>query len=254
MKKFVLCLLLATALLGGIAGAEPYTGRTWEYLNFNVLLSPDLTFTVMPGHRWEFFRSNTYTKDTFFYELFVGPNYTMKLDDSFKLKLSLWYYYMLFPNRFSNTNPFTHNIEVVPTLDWKASDRLTISDRIIFHNTVFSSCYATDAQQAGYSLMIREMVTLNCKLPEIDQKLSLLIGDEIFVGLVEDTETVPSPIGFYRNGVNTNRLYIGFSYAVNPNLIIVPQYVYETNYNTAGALTEVEHYFFLTITYLFKAF
>ena len=68
MKKLIIALLLAVTLFGTIATAEPYTGRTWEYLNVTTLLSPELSVTVMPGHRWEYFRSNSYTKDTFLYE------------------------------------------------------------------------------------------------------------------------------------------------------------------------------------------
>jgi len=252
MKKFLAAVLLCLAVSGPLFAVD--TGRMWENLNITVLLSPELSFTVMPGHRWEFARDNGATVDTYFNELFVGPTYTTKLDPSLKFKFSLWYYYMGYPNKGTNAYPFTHNVEVIPAIDWKVSDKLTISDRLIFHNTFFASTYNTDAKQNGLSIMVREMLTFTYNLSEVDPKLNLILGDEIFVGLMEDSEAAPSSVGFYRNGFNSNRVYIGFSYALDPTLIIVPQYVYESVYNLGGNVTGNNHNFYLTVTYLLKMF
>ncbi|OGF44199.1 MAG: hypothetical protein A2452_05315 [Candidatus Firestonebacteria bacterium RIFOXYC2_FULL_39_67] len=254
MKKLAIGILAVIVLFTGTMAAETRTKRMWENLNITTLLSPDLSFTVMPGHRWEFGRNSGSTVDTYFMELFVGPNYALKINDSFKLKLSLWYYYMYFPNRFTETAPFSHNIEVIPTIEWKTSDRLTIANRIISHNTIYSSCYTTDDLRSGFSSMIREMLSITYKLPEIDQNLSLILSDELFIGILEDAEAAPSALGFYRNGINSNRLYAGFSYAFSPTFIVVPQVIYETNYDAAGTLTGTNFNFYLTVTYLFKAF
>ncbi|MEI6846181.1 MAG: DUF2490 domain-containing protein [Candidatus Firestonebacteria bacterium] len=252
MKRLLTVALLCLVLSGSFFAAD--TGRMWENLNLTALLSPEISLTVMPGHRWEFSRDVGATSDTYFNELFIGPTYTTKLDPSVKFKLSLWYYYMGFPSKTTGAYPFSHNIEVIPAVDWKVSDRLTISDRLIFHNTFFASTYATEAQQNGLSIMIREMVTLTYNLPEIDPKLNLIIADEVFIGIMEDSGTTPSGAGFYRSGFNSNRLYLGFSYAIDPTLIIVPQYVYETTYNNASILTGNNHNFYLTVTYLLKMF
>lgn len=255
MKRIVFAVLACVFLVTGAVSAEPRNRRMWENLNITTLLSPDLSFTVMPGHRWEFYKSTgTNTLDTYFMELFVGPNYALKIDDSFKLKLSLWYYYMYFPNRFSQTAPFSHNIELIPTIEWKASDRLTISNRVISHNTIYASSYANEDLRNGFSSMLREMVTIAYKLPEIDKNLTLLLSDELFIGIVEDSEAAPSATGFYRNGINSNRLYAGFSYAIDSSLIVVPQVIYETTYDAAGVLTGTNYNLYLTVTYLFKAF
>lgn len=254
MKKLVFAVLACVFLFTGMVSAEPRNRRMWENLNITTLLSPDVSFTVMPGHRWEFYKSSGMPSDTYFMELFAGPNFTLKIDDSFKLKFSLWYYYMYFPNRFTETAPFSHNIEVIPTIEWKINDRLTISDRVISHNTIYASCYATDDLRNGFSSMIREMLTISYKIPEIDKNLTLILSDELFIGVVEDTEAAPSALGFYRNGINSNRLYAGFSYAFSPSFIVIPQVIYETNYDAAGTLVGTNYNFYLTVTYLFKAF
>ncbi|OGF49288.1 MAG: hypothetical protein A2231_03910 [Candidatus Firestonebacteria bacterium RIFOXYA2_FULL_40_8] len=254
MKKLVFALLACAFVFTGLSSAEPRNRRMWENLNFTTLLSPDLSFTVMPGHRWEFYKSSGMPSDTYFMELFVGPNYAIKIDDSFKFKLSLWYYYMYFPNRFTQTAPFSHNIEVIPTIEWKVSDDLTISDRVISHNTIYASNYATEDLRTGFSSMIREMLTFAYKLNCIDKNLTLLLSDELFIGVQQDADAAPSALGFYRNGINSNRIYGGFSYAVTPTFIVVPQLIYETNYDAAGTLVGTNYNFYLTVTYLFKAF
>ena len=253
MKKLFAAVMLCLALSASFFAAD--TGRMWENLNITALLSPELSFTVMPGHRWEFARDAGATQDTYFNELFVGPTYTTKLSPALKFKFSLWYYYMGFPNKTTGAYPFTHNLEVIPAIDWKVSDKLTISNRTILHNTFFSSVETTEAKQNGLSIMMREMITLSYNLSEIDPKLNLIFGDEVFIGFKEsDNGAAPKPNGFYRSGFNSNRLYIGFSYALDPMLIVIPQYVYETTYNTAGGLTGNNHNFYLTVTYLLKMF
>ncbi|MFH1074178.1 MAG: DUF2490 domain-containing protein [Candidatus Firestonebacteria bacterium] len=252
MKKLLVIVFFCLGVSGSLFSAD--TGRIWESLNITALLSPELSFTVIPGHRWEFAKDLGYTSDSYYHDLYIGPTYTTKIDEFLKLKFSLWYYYMGFPNRFTESYPFTHSIEVIPAIDWKISDKLTISDRLIFHNTFFSSSYATSAQQNGLSMMVREMITFTYSLSEVASNLKLTLADEVFIGLLEDSETAPSSTGFYRNGFNANRLYIGFSYSVDPTLNIAPQYIYETAYNSAGTLTSNNHNFNLSVTYQLKLF
>src|SRR6056297_2957588 len=88
--KLTIVLLLAVMVSGVFAGnafaeKKQYTGRTWEYVNFTALLSPNWAFVVMPGHRYEYYRHDKskikdgeHTLQTFMYELFVGPVYIKK--------------------------------------------------------------------------------------------------------------------------------------------------------------------------------
>ena len=156
MKKLVLTLAIVCAFFT-LAQAAPIAGRMWENLNFTTLLSPDWAFTIMPGHRWEFSRDPGSTSDTYFEELFVGPTYTTKLSDSLKLKIPVWYYYMGFPNKFNGTYKFSHNLEILPILEYKLDSSLMISSRSIFHNTFFSSMN----NASGWSTLLREMILVN---------------------------------------------------------------------------------------------
>jgi len=261
MKKFLIILLLACVSLTTTVQAEPAAARLWGYANYIAVLSPDWSFMVMPGGRWEVKRVGTpATKDNYLNELFVGPVYTMNLSDSMKLKVPVWYYYMDFPNRFTETRNFSHNIEVVPTLEFKLDANLTLVNRVILHNTIYSSAYANDDQRNGFSMLMREMVQINYAL---NPSLSLTVADEIFYGLITDTEALPiyGP-GFSPAGLVQNRVYAGFSCKITPELSIVPQVVYETNWNNEniiggagnGTLKETDWYGYLTINYAMKFF
>ena len=264
MKKLILAAVVICTILPQLVSAEPQAARTWEYASFVAALSPEWSLLVMPGHRSEFYRSFGDTKNTYLEEFFIGPNYTTKFDN-FKLSVGLWYYYMYFPNRFTGNVVFSHNVELVPTLSYKIDPQFTLSDRVIFHNTLYSTFYGNAATQAlaagpsvddlrsGFSCLMREMLTLSYAL---DASCTLSIGDEIFVGLIADTQAKPANgPGFSPTGITQNRLYIGGTYTITPGVLMVsPQYVFETNYDTKGNFTENDHYVFVTLTYILKLF
>jgi len=272
------CIVLLAALVmfalvptGGSAAEKPYTGRTWEYVNVTMLLSPNWAFMVMPGHRFEFYRGadpKSNAKETFLWEFFAGPIYIQKFE-SFTFKLPLWYYYMGFPIDADDKKQGTkyddrfwsHNIEVVPIFDFNL-DALKITSRTIFHNKVYAKneLYTTANQRKGYSLLIRQMLMLEYAL---NPMFSLLLGDEIFVGLKEDGGTKDLNGGalrgepFYeRKGFSENRLHAGFNVKFSPALSLSPQYVYDTTYlpESGYRLTSRNHYIMLTLNYVLKLY
>ncbi|MCU0844366.1 MAG: DUF2490 domain-containing protein [Spirochaetes bacterium] len=267
----LLAALMAFALIpaGADAAEKPYTGRTWEYVNVTMLLSPNWAFMVMPGHRFEFFRGADPTssaKETFLWELFAGPIYIHKFE-SFTFKLPLWYYYMGFIIDGDDKRPtrgdyeyrfYSHNIEVVPIFEFNV-DAMKITSRTIFHNKVYAdnNTYRTENQKKGHSLLIRQMLMLEYTLTPM---FSLILGDEIFVGVKEDGGTKDlGPIGepFYeRNGFSENRLHAGFNVKFNPFLSLSPQYVYDTTYKPESGyrLTSRNHYIMLTLNYVLKLY
>ncbi len=260
MKKIVVVIALLCAVFTA-ASAEPIAGRMWENLNFTILCSPDLAFTVMPGHRWEFSNNTTSTADTYFEELFVGPTWTFKLSDSLKIKLPIWYYYMGFPTKSSGAYPFSHNLEILPIVEYKFAPALMLSSRSIFHNTFFASINGSGSTGGfGFSTLLREMVLVNYS---IDASCTFFAGDELFVGLLTDANYagVYGP-GFSPSGIDENRIIAGFTYKISPELSITPQYIYSTTYlasagvgNAANGTPKLSaHNFYLTVTYLFKAF
>jgi len=271
------CVVLLAALMlfallpaGANAAEKPYTGRTWEYVNVTLLLSPNWAFMVMPGHRFEFYRGadpKSDAKETFLWEFFAGPIYIQKFE-SFTFKLPLWYYYMSFPWDGDDKKPkdsddgrrWSHNIEVVPIFEFNV-DALKVTSRTIFHNKVYAKneLYTTANQRKGYSLLIRQMLMLEYAL---NPMFSLLLGDEIFVGVKEDGGTknlseVKIGEPFYeRKGFSENRLHAGFNVKFNPALSLSPQYVYDTTYlpESGYRLTSRNHYIMLTLNYVLKLY
>ncbi len=264
----VAMLLVSSSMVYG-AGA-PKTGRTWEYLNLTLLLSPNWAFVILPGHRYEFSRKTASDakyadeKYTYFWEFFAGPVYMQKFGD-LTLKLPLWYYYMGFPLRHKDSTGedyyYSHNIEFLPIVEYKYKDWKFIN-RVIFHNKFYAnnSYYETKTERWGYSLTLREMFTIEYNILPV---LALTVADELFFGLVEDADTkddpAPNPKGepFYEvEGFNMNRLYVGLIYRFTPTLSLSPQYVYETQYDpdNNGKVTSYNHYIYLTLTYVIKMY
>ncbi len=258
MKKLLLVLALVATVFSATAQAEPLAGRMWENINFTAVLSPDWAFTIMPGHRWEFSRNGApnATSDTYFQELFIGPTLTMKLSDSLKFKLPVWYYYMGFPNRFNGTYRFSHNLEILPIFEYKLDANLMISSRSIFHNTFFTSMNGS-----GWSTLLREMILINYTL---SPTCTIFAGNEIFIGLLTDgTYAGAYGPGFSPSGIDENRVIAGFTYKLTPEISITPQYIYSNtwpatagvgNSAIAGVPSLSAHNFYLTVGYTMKCF
>lgn len=253
MKKNLLILILiltAFSLTDLSAVPQVNTGRTWEYLSFTALLSPSLALVVMPGHRYEFYRSTHLKKSTFLWEFFLGPTYITKLSDSLKLKIGLWYYYLAFPDSIKNTYFLTHNIELLPILEYKTGSFLFVN-RIILHNTLYANVYPKESDQTGLSTVLRELIGVNYS---VSPKLTLSLEEEIFLGIIENKDVPASGAGFAQKGFSENRVYLGFTCSFTPFLSLSPKYCLDTTYNTDGNLTGTNHYLFVTLAYTLKFF
>ncbi len=280
MKKrrccVVVLLLVACAIFISAIDAQaavPTYRRTWEYFNLNLALSPNWAFTIMPGHRYEFYddtQKDNEGRGNQFYEFFMGPIYINRLNDTVTFKLPLWYYYMGFPNcpgsasGRDNDYFYSHNLEVVPIFEVKLGSFVMIN-RIILHNKLYAnnSAYTEEAQRRGWSLLMREMLSF---MYFLNDSFALTMGDEIFIGLIEDrgTNNITRSTGariigepyFEQHGFNMNRFYAGVLYRFDPTLTIHPQYILESVHNPADdyELTKKGHYFFLVVTYTLKMY
>lgn len=280
-KRLLIISFMAVFMLGSIhvsysatsnPSRIPVAYRTWTYLDLTALLSPNWSYTVLTSHSYEFDRNNDIDpkthlkkdeKKTFFYEVFTGPTYTMRFDN-LTIKLPLWYYYQGFPFR-KEVSPtkkkdycYSHNIEFLPIIEYKIGN-FKIWNRIIFHNKIYSTWfdYTTSSQKKGYSLLIREYLRLEYSVTD---NFTVMIGDEIFQGVVEDDETrkitrAPLSPGFEHSGFSQNRVYAGVSYKFTPYIIFTPMYMYQTvHFGNNNGITEKDHYLFTTLTFLIKTY
>jgi len=268
-----LCLVFAAFILVSTVmeanAAVPTYRRTWTYLNFNLLISPNWAFTIMPGHRYEFYddtQEDDEGRGNQFYELFVGPVYINKISDNVTFKLPLWYYYMGFPNlggtRSGRDNNYfySHNFEFVPIFEVRFGS-LMIANRIILHNKFYANnaVYTEEAQRRGWSLLMREMISLTY---DVTPSFSLTMGDEVFIGLIEDrgtNEIRGNAIGepfFEQHGFSMNRFYAGFIYKFSPFVSIHPQYILESlhNPNDDYEFYKKGHYLYVIFNYAFKLY
>jgi hypothetical protein len=206
----------------------------------------------MPGFRYEFSRkveNNGAARKAYFYELLTGPVYIIK-NDPWIFKFPVWYYYMGFPVVLQDDYYFSHNMEFLPTVEFHSSD-FTLISRTIFHNTIYASIYEQEKDRKGYGLVVREMIKVSYRL---SNNVNLLIAEEPFFGVIEDSEASIHPLGYWQNGFRMNRLYAGCNIRISNHLSLLPQYIFETNYDTDGHLDAVNHYLFLTVAYTLKFF
>ena len=83
MKRlsFLAISLVSLVALTGVARADIPTkeeGRVWYDQNLTLAFTPEWSFTVMPGMRFEYARSREDAAGVQFLEFFIGPNYTYK--------------------------------------------------------------------------------------------------------------------------------------------------------------------------------
>jgi hypothetical protein len=237
VKKHLLLIAVSLVIGTGTVFADVAApGRSWTYLSGTMLLTPHWAFNVMPGIRYEFSRDIGAGRDTYLHELFAGPTYIMK-NGPFTFKLPLWYYYMGFPVKANNAYYFTHSLEVIPIVEYRYNN-WTFVNRVIFHNTFYASYYPSDEQRNG----------------AVNKQLTLLLADEPFFGVFEDGDAPANNYGYWAKGFRVNRVYAGLIYAITPAFTVSPQYVFETNYDGAGKLTEIDHYVYVTFSYAWKLF
>jgi len=214
--------LFSLVALGGVANATDIParqeGRVWYDQNLTLAFTPEWSITVMPGFRTEYARSREDAAGVQFLELFVGPNFTHRWGD-FTLKVSLWYYYMGYPQRgrmqektpyapdVCSNNPtsglyctstynFSHNLEIIPAVEYRLG-RWSFYDRVILHNTFYADVYnnTNPASNAGVSVtdqrwglgtVLRELLQARYALTD---RLGILLSDELFFGILEDRDT-----------------------------------------------------------------
>jgi hypothetical protein len=272
--------LVAAMAMGTTARAADVAAeqdaRLWFYGNYTAAFTPNWSFTVMPGVRFELARWGKdglpEAKYNYMYELFAGPNYLRRFGD-LTVKGSVWYYYTGYPLRKEAISATatddkyyaSHHVEVIPSVDYKIG-RFSIMDRVILHNTVYSdySAYTTSSQKNGYGLVLRELVQARFA---INDRLGISVGDEPFFGLIEDSGTKNlvdangakigyHPYGYWRQGLRLNRIYLGVDYKVLPTLLVSPMYVFETNMNPKDSydVASNAHYLFVTFSFVHRLF
>lgn len=253
-------------------------GRVWIDTNMLLVLSPNWSWTTMPGGRVEYARSREGSTGVHLFELFFGPNYTHKTGN-WTIKGSLWYYYMGYPQRGRKTeslectspviNPkndttycgstynFSHNLEIIPSVEYRFG-RWSLYDRVIFHNTFYADVYSQQAgtlgisdQRWGWGTVLRELLQLRYGVTD---RLGVFIMDEIFLGILEDGDTSDikayTPLGYWKQGLRYNRTYLGIDYKVAPNLTIAPSYMVEIGLHPTNSsdVTDIAHTFFMVAT------
>jgi hypothetical protein len=256
--------LVAMALALGVvitaqpchAKDTPTEGRTWWYASATGILGKHWGYTVMPGMRHEFSDSAGDSGGVVMYELFTGPVFITKLGPV-SFKLPLWYYYMGFPIKEKDDYFSSHNLELVPIFSYGRGNWEFLS-RTIFHNKLYAdnSVFTTDSQRQGYSLLIRQMLRVGYK---VAPKLTVHVADELFVGLVEDSETSDLAKGepfFEKGGFSMNRVYVGAGYGIGGGSSVIPQYILETHHDpdNGSELTKVRHYLFVTLKFATQIF
>ncbi len=241
-------LLVLAASAPDAVKAAPHTGRAWTYAFVTGSVSPEWSFTVMPGVRAELVRDRGNALGHYMDELFAGPNWSRNFGMAW-ISTSLWYYFAGYDN-VAPSYVQTHSLALIATVGVRLGP-LALSARSTFLNTFYSDLYDTAAQRRGYSLILCEKIMLTY---ELRPGLALLVADEPFVGLVSDGGAPSSMIGFMRTGLLLNRLYAGLSWRPIPDLSIDPQYVYQTDFDGDLNPTLHSHYFYLVVGYRFRFF
>jgi hypothetical protein len=252
----VLPLLLLFAWLPAARASTHTELRGWGYLNYTLASKSGWGFTFMPGVRYELADSEGEAGGVAMHELFTGPFYKHEWD-KLSLTVPLWFYYMGFP--VGDDTFLSYNVELIPILRYQANDVLALQSRTILHNKIHASnpVFTEDSQRWGHSLLLREMLTLELAPPAL-KGWSLLLSEEVFVGLLEDAETAGIAKGepfFEKRGLSMNRVYLGAKRGwkldgAPLSIVVNPQYVLESHHDPSdgAALTRLRHYAFLSVT------
>jgi hypothetical protein len=250
--------LLAAAILAlapAALAAPPSETRAWGYLNYTAVSKSGWGFTVMPGLRYELADSEAEAAGVAMRELFIGPFYKHAWGD-LSLTLPLWFYHMGFP--VGDDLYESANVELIPILRYQLDEKLALQSRTILHNKVYAAnpVFTGTEQPWGYSLLLREMITVELAPPAI-KGWTLLASEEVFVGLVEDAETAGIVKGepfFEKRGLSMNRVYLGAKRGWKLGdsafrMSITPQYVLESHHDPddGATLTKLRHYGFVTL-------
>lgn len=226
----------------------PESFRSWTYINLTTVFTPEWSFIVMPGYKYEFYQNSGDPGKTVLYELFIGPAYNIKAGN-FAFILPLYYYYLGAPVRSTGKYYYTHNIAFVPLAVYTMG-RWEFRSRLFCHNTFYANYYETEELRRGYALLVAPMLMVTFRLIE---NFSLSVSDEVPIVFVEDIQATPTTgAGFLRKGLYKNRLYSGVIYSFDNSLSLKLQYVYETTYGTDRGLDRVDHTVFTVVSYVLK--
>jgi hypothetical protein len=303
-SRLVLLLMAALVFCAFTINASAYDARypypteslrTWMYFNFNVALTPEVSLHIMPGQTVEYkkwdedgHKNPTNAKvgsagEYSFGELFIGPWYSMKIDNNLSLKVGLEYYLMQFEvdKAAGATTPalydryfYNHCIEIIPVLTYTISPELYVSNRIILHNIVNSTMMDNSTMnglkkdEMGFSTTLREMLVVGYK---VTPKITLLLQDEIFVSLIKNSDTSYTTSGMsfdYKTGFYQNRFYVGATFSICPEASITAYYLLrhdfalidspegsgslKGDYYKKGDCTAVSNYLLLMFNYNIK--
>jgi len=244
MRPLCVALLLLAAC-PALASAAPQTGRLWFQAAATIRLTDEWSVTAIPGLRFEYARSGAArAKAHYLDEAFVGPNWSTHLGD-LTLTLSLWYCYVDLPSATGAT-PLTHNLELMPALDWREGPlRLTL--RAIFHNTLYASVYPV-GQRWGFGTVMRGLVQASW---QVSDRTSVFLGEEPWFALIGNVGAAPaSAAGFWEPGFRLNRVTAGVEFKAPSGVTLSPQYVLDATVGDDGRLAEMEHYVYLTVSWV----
>ena len=239
-------LALSALALARPASAAPQDGRFWFYGAGNLQLSPSWSLSLIPGMRYEMARTEGPAKGHYLDELFFGPTWSARAGD-FGFSVSAWYYFLGFPR--PGLYPLAHNLELVPTADWRYGP-LDLSLRVILHNAFYASVYPA-GRRFGLGTVMRDLLQARYA---VAHGLSLLLGVEPWFGLVENPGTPFDPAGYWQAGLRLNRFNAGLDFRLEGGLSVTPQYLFETVFDARGNPAEIGHYAFVTVGYSFKAY
>lgn len=270
---FAAFLVAGTVMVGQQAkAADPVNSfNHWVYFNGNVLFSPSWSLHVMPGHSYEYWTdAETATGDsvdpkgTFLTELFIGPWYTMTINDKLKVKVGLEYYYMGFSiTAEADVIDFTnHCVEFIPVIEYKINDKFSIASRTIFHNVLKTSekkSVAGSESYSGWGLLARELITISYNVSDL---ITLSLGNEFFYGIKEAEGLVTTTKLPKTKGYNENRVIPGITLKnLAPGFNLTANYIWRTPFAMVdsaaykeGEITKNMNYVQLIASYTFKTY
>jgi hypothetical protein len=108
--------------------------------------------------------------------------------------------------------------------------------------------------------VLRELVQARYALTD---RLGVLLADEVFFGIAEDSDTSKiaggagyKPTGYWKDGFRQNRVYAGIDFKVTPALTVTPMYMLEVDASPTSSsdVSDVSHNLFIIATYVAKMY
>jgi hypothetical protein len=254
MKKLYVLLVMGMLFVGRTeASPTPKTGRMWSFGRITLQLNKRISWLITPGYRYEFWRSEGDNKGNYMREVFTGPVLTWRYRNA-RILLPIQYYYMGFPIKNKDKYFYTHNIDLRPTVVLRYG-KWQISNKIVFHNTIYSSFYNSSRMRSGYSMLIKYFLGI-CN--RINKKFDICVKEDPAWGIIKDNEAMPlkTGIGFNPTGFLFNRVFVGLNFHPNSSFSVFISYMNELKYSHdqkgSRKLSETGNYIFLLLSYKTK--